>query len=1361
MKGKRKVTKRIAAWLLSVAMVITTLYIPEGRMVAEAKEKAPLVEGTDLRYISHVNTTGGTGMTMINNSEYPNRGDLNCGAGGRIDLYASFTSNPDEAITKFWLKTGKNNTGITKIVENGVTYNVTCVTGDLNVGAGGDYIYLYYTKDKAAGDPIASVGIWNDWNNYFEYVTNNGTALHEYVPEERAELIDTYNYQLVGGDTDDLNDNAGGAYVYMLYKRAPYVKKADSSFVYDGKPHSPNITVGSGTTLTKSKDSVTDISRWKIDFEARKSGRLTIVDSVIVDILPREQDYEMQGSGTADDPYLISNPYQLAKFSELVKNDTSDLTNRRPKICGELLNDIDLSCVCNEEIGPWKPIGTMNMLYGGTFNGNGHRITGLYLKSDDSYLGLFGMVERAYIHDLDVTGYVELATINKTYGDVGGIIVGKAGDKSVIENCISRGSVSGPCQALGGIVGRMEGSQVINCQNYADVHGKSSIGGIAGYMKGYASIENCLNAGTISSSNSDNLTKTICGYNYSKNIAKQTNNLNVAAPGAGCAEDATYYGYANGTGNVTKTQLQNGEVAYLLNGSKTENDSVWGQILTGTDKQNYPIPGGEKVYRLWPCIGYTNDSNAITKEHVTTKPVNCADTFRCEVCGNMVHGPHAFDKVDAIAPTYVKEGSNEYFVCSICNKVFKDARGEFETTVEAEKLAKLEVEMVGDGTAENPYQISNAAQLSAFRDYVNAGQTKLNAVLIDDIDLSSVCGENIGSWEPIGTEMYNVEYRGVFDGNGHKILGLYIYSNKWGAGLFGYVSQGTICNLEVNGYVHNNTRSVGMIAGGVRGSKIDSCITRGTVEADNHIGGIAGDATDHSSITRCQNYATIIIWSFDAYSGGIVGENQWSEISNCLNAGKISSRGSVRGIGTICYNYGGSKITGCLNLGEIPSAGIENANYYYVNGNGNVTVEQLESGELAYILNDSKTEEDSAWGQVLSGEDKQAYPVPGGRLVYKTAPCESYTNNSEEIVKKHHATAWTIVEEANHGGICTVCGEELVEEHVDVNGDMLCDVCNAIVLPRVTYSHTLTLQSDITLNYYVSTAGLEGFENVTLHVEKDVYNKAGEYTVEKSTLIGELVTSTYGQEYKFRYAGIAVYEAGNEIRAYLSAEKDGVVYEFNVDTYSVKAYCYNQLAKSSATDKLKMLMVDFLNYAAEAQKYFEIRTNELVNADLTDAQLELGGQNENALNNMSTEEVLEGATAEISGKTLVLSNTVELKVYMKLPQAMDKSGVTVKLQYVKLNGKKVTKEIPFSEFAYTSSSKEYSIRYDGFLAPEFRSVVSIAIYNNGKRISNLQKYSIETYAYNRIKADSSTEQMKSLVKSMMMYSDSAAEYLKK
>ena len=80
---------------------------------------------------------------------------------------------------------------------------------------------------------------------------------------------------------------------------------------------------------------------------------------------------------------------------------------------------------------------------------------------------------------------------------------------------------------------------------------------------------------------------------------------------------------------------------------------------------------------------------------IDEQPTEEADGIKheaCTVCGykrneNTPHHVHSMVKTEAVAPTCTTEGSNAYYTCSLCEKVYKDEEGTTETTVEAETLA--------------------------------------------------------------------------------------------------------------------------------------------------------------------------------------------------------------------------------------------------------------------------------------------------------------------------------------------------------------------------------------------------------------------------------------------------------------------------------------------------------------------------------------------------------------------------------------------------------------------------------------------------------------------------------------------------
>lgn len=119
-------------------------------------------------------------------------------------------------------------------------------------------------------------------------------------------------------------------------------------------------------------------------------------------------------------------------------------------------------------------------------------------------------------------------------------------------------------------------------------------------------------------------------------------------------------------------------------------------------------------------------------------------------------------------------------------------------------IASAQFSGSGTGTINDPYAIYNAMQLDQVRNFCN--KTSVYFKLMDDIDLTEWIADNNPSqgWVPIGNSSDN-SFRGTFDGNNHKITGLYINrSSSDYVGLFGYLYTGysIVKNLKVEGNVN-------------------------------------------------------------------------------------------------------------------------------------------------------------------------------------------------------------------------------------------------------------------------------------------------------------------------------------------------------------------------------------------------------------------------------------------------------------------------------------------------------------------------------------------------------------------------------
>lgn len=236
------------------------------------------------------------------------------------------------------------------------------------------------------------------------------------------------------------------------------------------------------------------------------------------------------------------------------------------------------------------------------------------------------------------------------------------------------------------------------------------------------------------------------------------------------------------------------------------------------------------------------------------------------------------------------------------------------------------------------YEIATAGQLKWFADEVNSGKPELNARLTADIDLRGVCSA-AAPWTPIGDHANNQDYRGTFDGQNHKITGLYLENkgsftngNSYYTALFGLCDGAAIKNVSVYGEAKAITRYVAGIVGracGVftkRTCTIENChnyVTLTGEPTNDEIYGHAGvvASAQDAVIRGCSNNADIT--GYEGYTGGIVAVTSYgtTTIENCWNTGAILLRGwqhQFRGVGGIIGNASAAvNITNCYNAGAI------------------------------------------------------------------------------------------------------------------------------------------------------------------------------------------------------------------------------------------------------------------------------------------------------------------------------------------------------------------------------------------------------------------------------------------------------------
>lgn len=146
----------------------------------------------------------------------------------------------------------------------------------------------------------------------------------------------------------------------------------------------------------------------------------------------------------------------------------------------------------------------------------------------------------------------------------------------------------------------------------------------------------------------------------------------------------------------------------------------------------------------------------------------------------------------------------------------------------------------GTGIASDPYLITNADQLFEVRNNLNASYR-----LMADIDMSEWLNENSPNegWSPIGSE--SAPFSGIFDGNNHAILHLYINRQTDNVGFIGVSADAYIYNIS---FIDLNVRGQNNVGGVVgyndmwqAGLTVQNVsIISSRIEGNNCVGGIVG-----------------------------------------------------------------------------------------------------------------------------------------------------------------------------------------------------------------------------------------------------------------------------------------------------------------------------------------------------------------------------------------------------------------------------------------------------------------------------------------------------------------------------------------
>ena len=368
---------------------------------------------------------------------------------------------------------------------------------------------------------------------------------------------------------------------------------------------SGNYSSSGATHFMIMANSNTRITELQMNFECTHAGLDTDTNTAW------DFSWELKGNGTELNPYLIENLNQWKKVSyESITN-----TNYFTGVYFKLMSDITI------------PSGDYAFdHFDGYFDGNNHTITLNNWSYSGQSRGLFWFVQgNGEVKDLTVNGSITFtrsgdanggaivginrgtlinctnnATVTGNNANIIGGVTGKLeNNTSFVIDCTNNGTITGLNQ-VGGMSGRVpyqakeydNGPHISGCVNTGNITGlkeaEARVGGIAGYVAAYLTVENCTNSGTIT------------GYSYLGGIVGRLNGRiigcsnsgdiasNRAGTGGICAAGIAGYaaGYDGGT-SLIRNCTSTGDVE--VNGTVAHND--YGGIVGFTDGASVTVEG--------------------------------------------------------------------------------------------------------------------------------------------------------------------------------------------------------------------------------------------------------------------------------------------------------------------------------------------------------------------------------------------------------------------------------------------------------------------------------------------------------------------------------------------------------------------------------------------------------------------------------------------------------------------------------------------------------------------------------------------------------------------------------------------------
>jgi len=548
---------------------------------------------------------------------------------------------------------------------------------------------------------------------------------------------------------------------------------------------------------------------------------------------------ELSGIGSENDPYLIEDRADIEYLSERVF-EYADTRGVHFMQTADIALDSSVS---------FRPIGTAGIPFEGVYDGGGHELSDLYIKTSESFAGVFGFVTGT-VKDLNVRGSIEVhldASHSHSYA----------------------GSIAGAIN---------NGALISGCTSYVTLNADSYVGGIVGgicyeddYLTdGISRIEDCTFRGEL-----------VCSDAYAKNEAAMYFG-GIAGKANGAIKNCTNYGNISVSG--TNCRYIGGIAGFTYYSTKTgrpETEQAVLDIATEGCKNYGRVTGRRDVGGI---VG-----------------VNAVPIINCENAGD-VSGTRCIGGVAGVVGTAASypHGINYVKGCKNSGKVaLTEQYGGGITGYTYLPIYECENSGAVTGGVSSSriggicgYSIANVTGSKNNEGGAVAGNQGIGGI-IGWYEKSNATMTDCHNYAPITSATKGAD--------SYHIGGV--------CGMLGSTNSALSCSNEgkVTGGGDSYDAGTGGICGSIySGSVVSDCINRGEVTGVSRLGGIAGfgKMSAASYVRSCVNYGAVkTTRSVGAvYLGGIVGRVTSGNIVDCTNRGATPTENSTRYISATVGN---------------------------------------------------------------------------------------------------------------------------------------------------------------------------------------------------------------------------------------------------------------------------------------------------------------------------------------------------------------------------------------------------------------------------------------------------------------------------